>query len=266
MGHRFYHSSPRKSTGTQARASGWNDLYKLTRQLFSWPFCWRWGIHTPRTGSLSASLFWFYGVGERSAIVYVLDSHRLTCPIRSNKPLTDSGDLKADDTTHTDAVHVTVLSIWGWSLDIGPGTNTIVESIGWMQGFTPNGFMDIQISPLYQARFCFVSPKRRKNTTANIGLIHWSNLIVKIVQAPDECHSCEVTVGMAERSAWATFHPGQKPSALVCSRPWTRLMIARGSVMTASKRPSARSFRKLCRFTTLPLLSNTSSRSFLCLK
>lgn len=99
-------------------------------------------------------------------------------------------------------------------LSTGPGTesNTMDEAIGSTRGLSPKGFMTFQKMLLYQARFCSVRPKRRKNVKAKAGLIHWLNLMPKLDQKPVVFHSSDVIEGMVEKLLCTVFHPGQNPA------------------------------------------------------
>ena len=147
----------------------------------------------------------------------------------------------------------------------GPEPKAIDETTGSTRDLNPKGFMAFQKMLRYQDRLCSVRPKRRKNAKAKIGLTHWKNLMLKIVQNPNVFHSSDVTVGMVEKSPCMAFHPGQKLMSPPNSKSVTSTITAKGSVIITSKTPSTRSLRNPLRSIDA-LLARAPFRSLLCLK
>ena len=164
--------------------------------------------------------------------------------------------------------HTTVPCVQSTSVLImapGPEPKAIDDATGSTRGRNPKGFIALQKMLLYQDRFCSVRPKRRKNSKAKIGLTHWSNLMLKIVQNPRAFHSSDVAVGMVEKSLCMAFHPGQKLMSPSNSKSVTSTITAKGSVIITSKTPSKISLRNPLRSIDA-LLARAPFRSLLCLK
>ena len=85
------------------------------------------------------------------------------------------------------------------------------------------------------------------------------------VQNPADFHSSEVAVGMVEKDACTTFHPGQNPVMPPCKISWTNERVCMGNVRRISNKPRARSLRKPLLFMVV-LLAKVASRSWLRLK
>ena len=184
--------------------------------------------------------------------------------LNDKKPFTSSTKLRTENNTHNAVVWVSTVT----GLDMGPDPKTMSDATGSTRALSPRGRMTLQKMLRYQARFLSVIPKRMKNVTANITLIQWSTSIPKTVQNPDDCHSSEVAVGMVEKDACATFHPGQKPRILPPKIFTTSWRIAKGNVRSMSNKPRARSLKNALPFIVvwLVLLSRVASKSWLRLK
>ena len=156
--------------------------------------------------------------------------------------------------------HITVPRVSSVAeLTIGPDPNTTSEATGSTRGLSPKGRMTFQKMLRYQSRFCLVVPKRRKNATANIGQTHWLNLTFNTVQIPADFHSSEVAVGMVEKDACTTFHPGQKPIMPPCEITTTSETIPKGNVRKISNKPRARSLKNALLFMVVVLARVASS-------
>ena len=181
--------------------------------------------------------------------------------LNDKKPFTSSTKLRTENNTHNAVVWVSTVT----GLDMGPDPKTMSDATGSTRALSPRGRMTLQKMLRYQTRFCSVIPKRMKNVTANNTLIQWSTSILKTVQNPDDFHSSEVAVGMVEKDACATFHPGQKPII----SPWRgsemSSRIDKGSVRRISNKPRASSLKNDSRFKVV-LLARVASKSWLRLK
>ena len=214
--------------------------------------------HSLRTKWIVASLFHFSGVNKYFAPGRA--NHRLICAVH-RKPLVSNASHNNDINTHMTDPRASFVA----ESTASPDPKTMSEVTGLTRGLSPKGCMTFQKMLRYQSRFCSVIPKRRKNATASIGLTHWSNLTKKTFQNPSDFHSSEVAVGMVEKDACTSSHPGQNPVMSSCKRPWTTPRICTGNVRIISNRPRVRSLRKVFLFIVV-LLAGVASRLRLRLK